>query len=447
MEKFIKAFINIVAVIILALIVCTPFTVKADPEDEKQPLKIESFVLNSNENERINATLKATADTEIYFEYKIAIVTDISQTGMEVAKGRGKTGEDVNLDINMSQVNTYDSYRFKITVNYTVEEKEYVANAYSKAFDYTQQTYADDLSGRELIVDMIAKVLKINWAKYDNYRADSVVVLIEVDGKNVVEEVVPSAEEAYEYYFDQNTKQINVTLKQVFDGKLSKGISDTIDIVKDANTKDFYLKFPDANEQHEAIWNIEYVNGTKNKVYWKSDSANKDLELEGNGSFLVEMKDDNTKLYVKFTDNKNVIWEYEYLTTIAAYAPTISLLEQYNGSSVKASSITLTGKVDDVKASVKVNGQDAHVDDRGIFSHKVDLESGENIISIEASNTVGKTSRTTLNIYKSGDSGIVSDTSFLGQYSTLIITLTVSVVLLVIFIIAAKGGKKDEKEA
>ena len=202
MDKFIKAFISVTAVI-LAVIICTPFSVKANPEDEeKQPLKIESFVLNSNENERINATLKTTADIEIYFNYKIAVVTDISQSGMEVARGSGRTGEDVNVDINMSNVNTYDNYRFKITVNYTVEEQEYVTNSYSKVFEYTQQSYAEDLGGRDLVVDMMGKILKINWANYDSYRANSVVVIIEVDGKNVVEEVVPREKESYNYYFD-----------------------------------------------------------------------------------------------------------------------------------------------------------------------------------------------------------------------------------------------------
>ena len=312
MEKFIK----VIAVILLAVTIYTPFTVNAEPEETEQPLKIEAFILNSNENERINATLKTTADIEIHYSYKVAVVTDISQAGQEVASGRGKTGEDVSVDINMSNINTYDNYRFKITVYYTVEEQDYVANAYSKVFDYTQQTYADDLGGRDLVVDMIAKVLKINWAKYDNHRADSVVVLIDVDGNNVVEEVIPRGDEGYEYYFDQNTQQITVTLKQVFDGKLSKGITDTIDIVKKADTKDFYLKFPEVQEQYNSIWNVEYINAAKSKVYWKTDSDDEELELEGNGSFLVDMEDDNTNLYVKYTDNKNVVWEYEYLTTI-----------------------------------------------------------------------------------------------------------------------------------
>lgn len=434
--------------LICAVILCLPLVVKAEPEEAEQPLTIESFIINSNENEKINATLRAVADTEISYSYTVAVITDISQTGKEVASGRGKTGEDVSVDIDMSEINSYDSYRFKITVSYTADDAEYKTSAYSKTFEYIQQSYADDLTGRSLVVDMLAKVLKINWADYDSSRADSVVVIIEADGESVVEDVIPRSDNGYDYYFDENTKQITVTLKQVFDGKTSQGITDTIDIEKSADTTDFYLVMPTDNEQYDAIWNIEYYNGDNTKLTWKSTSDKGEYELTGNGSFLIELEDDNEGLYIEYTDVTNVTWQYDYVTTIVTTAPTVTFLENYNGSSVEDSSITITGKVDDAGATVTVNGEKAEVDNNGMFSHTVDLESGENIISVEAANTVGRASRTSLTIYKSGDSGLVKDTSFLGQYATLIITLAVSVVLLVLFIIVTKkGGKKNEEEA
>lgn len=442
MEKFTK----IIGALLLAVILCTPLVAKADPVDDvEQPLKIESFVLNSNENERINATLNATADTEIFFDYKVTVVTDISQEGKEVASGRGRTGEDVNVDINMYNINTYDNYRFKITVTYSVDEQEYFTTAYSKVFDYTQESYAEDLSGRDIVVDMSAKIVQIDWSSYDSYSAESVLVIIEVDGEKVVEDVIPRTDNGYEYYFNQDTKQITVTLKQVFDGKLSKGITDTIDIVKASDSKDFYVSFPSDEAQYNTIWSIDYFNADADKVYWKTDSDNNEIELSGNGSFLIEMKEENSTLLLNYTDKSNVQWKYEFWTDIVSYAPTVQFLEEYNGSSVEASSITLSGKVDDANATVKVNGEEVEVDANGMFAGTVDLEVGENVVSVEASNAVGKTSRTSLTIYKSGASSIVSDTSFFGQYSTLLITFVVSLVLLAILIvIVKKGGKKDE---
>lgn len=443
-----KKYFKIISVILLVLFLVTPSAVKAEPGDGEQPLTIDSFVINSNENEKYNATLKATAATEIYYQYTVAVVTDISQEGKEVASGSGRTGEDVSVDINMSNINTYDSYRFKITVTYSVEENEYIAYAYSKEFDYTQETYAEDLGGRDIVVDMTAKILKINWINYTNWSAESVLVTIEADGEKVVEEVVEKNKEGYDYYFDQDTKQVTVTLKQVFDGKLSKGITDTIDIVKADNTDDFYLEFPSEEEQYGSVWNVKYFNGTENKVTWKADSAKKDLELDGDGSFLIDMGENNESLIVNYTDANNISWKYEFDTEIIIYAPTIKLLEEYDGSRVKSSSLVLSGKVDDASAMVKINGREVEVDKNGMFTDMVTLETGKNVINLEASNKVGKTSRTSVTVYKEGSSSSSDDGGILGEYTTLIITAGVSIILLAVLIAVSRidRSKTNEKE-
>lgn len=445
MKKFIKNIFILVCMVML----CTPLVAKAEPtEEQEQPLKITSFVINSNENERINATLQTTADTEIYFEYKIAVVTDISQEGKEVASGRGKTNEDTIVDINMYNINTYDNYRFKITVTYTVEEQNYVALSFSQIFEYTQETYAEDLGGRDITVDVLAKILKIDWSRHDSYRADAVLVIIEADGTKVVEDVIPVDEGGYDYYYDQNTKQITVTLKQVFDGKLSLGITDTIDVVKPTDTKDFYITMPEVNKQYDAIWNIQYYNGEATKLYWNSDSDRGEYEFTGNGSFLLEMQEDNQNLFISYTDAKNVVWEYKLLTTIVDHAPTIELLEKYNGTSVESSSITIVGKVDDTSSTIKVNGTEVKVESNGTFTKEVDLTVGENLIDIEATSLIGKTSKTSITVYKSGEEMLIDETSFFSKYSTLIVCLGASVVLLmVLIVIGIKGGKKNEKKA
>lgn len=444
MEKYFK----IISILLLVVILGTPQAVKAEPEDGESLVSIDSFVINSNENEKINATLQASAATEIYFGYKVAVVTDISQDGKEVARGRGKTGEDVSVDIDMSNINTYDSYRFKITVTYSVDGQDYFANAYSKEFDYTQESYANDLSGRDIEVDMTAKILKINWRNYTEWSAESVLVIIDVDGENVVEDVIPKDENGYEYYFDQNTKQITVTLKQVVDGKLSKGIVDTINIVKEENSDEFYLKFPSEEKQYGSVWNVEYFNGSASKVLWKADSDKEELELEGNGSFLIDLEEDNDSLLVSYTDDNGILWRYEFWTDIVVYAPTIKLLEEYDGSSVESSSLILSGKVDDANATVKINDKEVEVDKDGMFSGTVDLAGGKNVINIEASNAVGKASRTSVTVFKEGGDSVVDDVNIFGEYTTLIITFGVSVVLLVVLIVIARRdrSKANEKE-
>ena len=168
-------------------------------------------------------------------------------------------------------------------------------------------------------------------------------------------------------------------------------LTDTIDIVKADNTDDFYLEFPSEEEQYGSVWNVKYFNGTENKVTWKADSAKKDLELDGDGSFLIDMGENNESLIVNYTDANNISWKYEFDTEIIIYAPTIKLLEEYDGSRVKSSSLVLSGKVDDASAMVKINGREVEVDKNGMFTDMVTLETGKNVINLEASNKVGKT--------------------------------------------------------
>ena len=89
------------------------------------------------------------------------------------------------------------------------------------------------------------------------------------------------------------------------------------------------------------------------------------------------------------------------------------------------------------------------VDDKGTFRKTVELVAGKNIIDIEATSIIGKSSRTSVTVYKAGTDEGIKETSFISKYSTLIVSLSASVILLVILcVIVKKGGKKkNEKEA
>ena len=70
------------------------------------------------------------------------------------------------------------------------------------------------------------------------------------------------------------------------------------------------------------------------------------------------------------------------------------------------------------------------------------------MITLEATNNIGKSSKTTITVFKSGDGKAADEGGILGEYSTLIFTACVSVVLLVVLIVVSriKRGKTDEKE-
>ncbi len=445
-----KKYIKYISTLLLAMICCMPMVVSAEPEDEYEPaVTVESFVIDSNENEKIKATMMATADTEISYSYTVSLVTDISQEGQKVASGTGKTGVAEEVSIDMTDANSYSAYRFKIVLTYTVDEVEEFATAFSKPFEFIQETYADELKGKTITVDMTSQIITIDWSKHMSYGADGVLVTIDVDGENKVEEIIYSSDaKLYEHYIEDEDNQVVINLKQIKDGKLSQGITETINLKKDDSSTDFYLILPQGNDQYNRIWSIEYRNGSETALTWKTDNDKSNLTLTDDGTFQVEMEEDNQSLHIEYTDTNGVIWTYDLATDVAAYTPNIDMLESYNGSTVKSSSIIMVGKVSDTSAQITLNGEAVEVDGNGTFQGEVALEIGKNVVTIEATSQIGKTARKTVTIYRESSDTATEAGNILTEYMPLIITLGVSLVFIVVLILASKRkGKKHEKQA
>ena len=175
--------------------------------------------------------------------------------------GKNDIFDDI-ISVENGEINEYKlGYLFKIVLSYTVDGEEQFATAFSKTFAYTQQSYAEELKGRDITVNMTSNTITIDWSRYMRYSADAVLVTIEVDGEKKVEELIYSADEKlYEYDFEEGAKNVEIILKQAIDGKLSEGLRDKINLEKNPDKKDFCLIFPQGNDQFNRTWNIQYVN-------------------------------------------------------------------------------------------------------------------------------------------------------------------------------------------
>lgn len=442
-----KKLVKYMSIVLIAMMCCLPMVVSAEPEEDAPVVSVDSFVINSNANEKINATMLAVADTEISYTYTVSVVTDISKDGKQVASGSGKTGQNEDINIDMSDINTYSEYRFKIVLNYTVNGEEQFATAFSKTFAYTQESYAEELKGRDITVNVTSKNITIDWSRYMRYGADAVLVNIEVDGEKKVEELIYSEDKkTYEYDFEEGAKNVEIILRQAIDGKLSEGLRDKISLEKKQDKNDFCLVFPEEKEQFNRTWNIQFVNAKDTKLIWKTDNNKKELTLNDAGTFMVEMEENNESLYVEYSDDNKIKWVYDFATDVAAYTPDINMLEAYHGSTVKSESITMVGKISDKTATITVNGNKVEMDKSGVFESKVSLDVGKNTVIIEASNQVGKTARKTITIYRETSQIGENVSSVFDDYKPLIITLGVSLVFIAVLVVTSKRREKKNEE-
>lgn len=442
-----KKLFKILSVIFVFAIALLP--VKAQAEEDVSPVKLDSFVINSEEDEVYNATMNVGVDQSVIdkvnYSYSVAIVTDISQEGTRLAWGNGTTGEDITFDIDMSDINTYSNYRFKILIEYNINGEEGFTYGYTQIFDYTQESYADDLGGRDITVDVSGMVVDISWEQFRG-NGQSVLVTVDVDGIVDFEELIPMRDNHYEYFFDGDAKVITVTIKQAVNGLLSKGLTDVINLdAKDKN--EFYLEFPQEVDQYDSIWNVKYFNANDQQVKWYTENKSEELVLKNSGSFMVDLEEDTSELSVEYLDSKNIKWLYTFATDLIDYAPTITLLEAYDGSTVTSSNIVLSGKISDANAELVVQGGQVTLNNDGTFLVDLDLKDGKNVFEIIATNKIGKVSRASVTIYRqAGNTIAAADTSILSQYMPLIITASVSILLLLIMFVAIKKrGKKHEQ--
>ncbi len=437
-----KRLIKLLSIIFIFSMLCGPTIARA--EEDEAIVKVDSFVINSVEDEVYNATMKVIVDTavvdKINYHYSVAIVTDISQEGTQLTSGNAQTGEEITFDIDMSKINTYSNYRFKILIEYDDNGQKGFTYGYTQVFEYTQESYSDDLEGRDITVDVSGMTVDVSWENFKG-RGQSVLVTIEVDGIVDFEELVPMSEGHYKYFFDKDAKVITVTLKRAVDGLLSKGTTDTINIA-DKTPEEFYLEFPSPMDQYDSVWNVKYYNAKEQSVKWYTDDKEQELTLENSGSFIIDIDEDNEKLSVEYLDIRNVKWIYSFATDLASYAPNITLLEAYDGSKVTSSNLVMAGMVDDASSQVLVNGEKVTLNKDGSFLADVKLTNGKNTIEITATNSIGKTSRATVTIYKEAGGTIVDQTSSIGKFLPLIITVSASIILSIVMIILLKKGSK-----
>lgn len=453
MEKTVKLIINKKTMGIISLlmffILILPVKVLAVEEDEPV-VSLDSFVVNSIENEVYNITMTAkTAEgvTEpINYSFKVFLVTNISEEGKEMVSGKGTTGEGVTFDVDMNSINSYSEYRFKILFEYDYNGAEQFSYGFSQKFEYEQQSYAEEMKNVNYTIDVLANQILIEWRKYDQ-AGDKAIISIDIDGETK-EEMIDLDKGKYEIFFENDAKKVTINLKQACKGLLSKGVETVINL-DSTGSNAFYLKFPEENERYSSNWNVEYYNANDTIVKWYPDNkSGKELTLNKNGSFMIEIDDENCKeLTVEYNLEENIKWLYRFPVIIADYAPNITWLENYDGITVSTSKYTIAGKIDDKNAKISAEGCKVTQNDDGTFYIDVDLKDGKNSITIEAKNSIGKITKSVVTVYREKSAGIIEKNSILDKYLPLIITLTASVVLIIIMILLIRKRRlKNENQ-
>lgn len=92
---------------------------------------------------------------------------------------------------------------------------------------------------------------------------------------------------------------------------------------------------------------------------------------------------------IKIATSAGLLIIFLLLESTIAYggrAPSVTVTEPQNESSIQAQSVILKGKVSPVKSTVVINNESVEVDKNGLFSYEVELFEEQNIANIKATN-------------------------------------------------------------
>lgn len=129
----------------------------------------------------------------------------------------------------------------------------------------------------------------------------------------------------------------------------------------------------------------------------------------------TDLPDGSNSISLQVTDNDGNVSDTATVTfVISTAAPTLEVTSPAEGLLTNSDKVTVSGTAaagsDSVDlVSVKINGQEATVGENGEFSEEITLSEGENLITITAEDSLGKTTSVTRTVTVDTQAPIISD--------------------------------------
>ncbi|RMF04844.1 MAG: hypothetical protein D6768_02295 [Chloroflexi bacterium] len=144
----------------------------------------------------------------------------------------------------------------------------------------------------------------------------------------------------------------------------------------------------ESSRVNEANLTIEGLTDPDAVVQVDGDPAFVPVEADGRFVIKRQLREGSNPIVISATDPAGNTATVARDVTLVTQPPEITVSEPVNGMWTNQSIITVSG-VAPAGTSIKINGQNAAVDENGAFSREVILQEGENVLRIAATDDVG----------------------------------------------------------
>ncbi len=424
------------------------------------------FSVNPDRSDRLNVTLGASYVSNSWYDYVIyAAITDSNgniEGTRELASGRLRANSaPYDLNVNIGSLSTYDSYKLLAEVSVTTGSFTVTDSKISEnTFSYVNDNAPEAMENVYVEVNTDDESLKLDWSDYKVY-CEKYMVAVYVDDNSEAYyfNEFDSGITSTELLIDPNVSKLKIQIgyEKRYSDSVSRLLTKEIDMAmakavsiesKDASADSVVKIDYDFSAFSDKVKTIIAVNDNKQEALLSDKGTmSAKLDLFDNEVYAYWYLDDTTV----FVSHKSVYYDN--------IAPTLVLPEITSTVKTDKSSYILVGYTDS-GCVVTVNGVQAETDESGSFKITIDLNEGENTISVIAKNGLGNSSAQSFSVIRAV-TGVVEDitpdgsddaqndsgfAAFLKSYLPLVLTLLAGIILIIFVFVCRKLGVKRKAQ-
>ena len=411
--------------------------------------EITEFTASAVEDGRVQADFTVAMDEDYSFDYRIGAVIAPGGDEIELTTGSASANRAVSRSVPLGDLRAYDAWMLKLTVTRTVNGTDCEDVAYSVPFAWSPDD-EDDAPEFTLTVEPEEFAADVTWDDLP-WGAEQVLVALFEDGAEEPSwfDTFDPRDGAAALGFDPAAGSIRVEFTVRSGGVYGQTAAKTVDLAASG------LAIEDVEAVNRLRLGMDYVNmnGTLASVRVGEDET--ELSLSGSGSVSIVLADGWNDISAWYTDSDGVVWRYARSVYVDRIAPTLTMAEPYDGMTTERDSVTVLGAAPDA-ARVTVGGAEAEIGASGGFSAAVQLDFGENVITVTAADALGNEAAYTAVITRTGgpalpsadsssDAGSTGPGGSILRYLPMLVCAALGLLLVVYALVFWRRKKEDAK--
>ena len=343
---------------------------------------------------RIPVSFKVGGQENRRFNYRVSAMVSHNGAEKELYDGTSRTGREESFKVSLKKLSSYDNYILKLYVWYEDNGTDIFDFAYSDPFAWKNPAADEALPEITTTILPMEYLVRVNWPT-DFRGADSVLVAVyenddtaplRYDSYNLDE--YESAELSYTPGISKVTVEVSMNIN---------GVQST-PIRRTADLSDMKLQIPESTLINSLSLPVTYVDMTTQSVQMQVNDRRNTAILNGSGTMTMTLEDDWNSVFIRYTDANQMTWELRRDVYVDRLPPILSMTEDYNGISQQSDHLLISGRVIDC-VSLTANGNAVTPDPSGNFTWDFAMSSGNNTLTVIATDAAGNEALYTAEIF------------------------------------------------